>query len=508
MISRMGVVSALTMVSRVFGLFRDMFITAVFGASLLNSAFTAAFTLPSLFRRLLGEGALTAALMPNLSEEMEENGREAVFRLVNKTLSWLLVICVLITGLAYGVLFWIEDSAVLENWIIGAGLAKLVFPYIVPVCLAAVVAAVLNMLGRFAIPAMTAIWLNSCMMLSLGIGTWLWVESEVQKMNFLCLGVLLGGLLQFMVPSLALVREGWRPRLDFSVSPRLRSVLFLTLPGIYGTASHQINVMVSRFLALDFNESGATFIYLANRLVELPLGVFTIAISTVIFPSMAQAIAKGKGVEFGKTYRKGISLSMMLTLPAAVGLSMLAPEIVTVLFERGEFSAENASSLSPILIICAIGMPFYAFVSIETRAFYSNKDTKTPVKGSTLALIVNIILSISLLRLLGRIEALVIASNTAIVVQAAYMHLRLCRLDLSLRLAEVLPSMLKYLVGCIVLAVVVCSLELALDDVRPSIRLAVSVPVGGAAYFIALRILKVREINAARHLFGSKGRSY
>jgi putative peptidoglycan lipid II flippase len=285
-------------------------------------------------------------------------------------------------------------------------------------------------------------------------------------------------------------------------------VLFLTLPGIYGTASHKINVMVSRFLALDFNESGATFIYLANRLVELPLGVFTIAISTVIFPSMAQTIAKGKGVEFGKTYRKGISLSMMLTLPAAVGLSMLAPEIVTVLFERGEFSVENASSLSPILIICAIGMPFYDFVSIETRAFYSNKDTKTPVKGSTLALIVNIILSISLLGLLGRIEALVIASNAAIVVQAAYMHLRLCRLDLSLRLAEVMPSMLKYLVGCIVLAVVLCSLELALDDVRPSIRLAVSVPVGGAAYFIALRILKVREINAARHLFGSKGRSY
>ena len=116
MISRMGVVSAMTMVSRVFGLFRDIFITAVFGASLLNSAFTAAFALPSLFRRLLGEGALTAALMPNLSEEMEENGREAVFRLVNKTLSWLLVICVLITGLAYGVLFWIEESAVLENW--------------------------------------------------------------------------------------------------------------------------------------------------------------------------------------------------------------------------------------------------------------------------------------------------------------------------------------------------------------------------------------------------------
>ncbi len=434
MISRMGVVSAMTMVSRIFGLFRDVMITAIFGASLLNSAFTAAFTFPSLFRRLLGEGALTAALMPNLSEEMEENGREAVFRLVNKTLSWLFVICVFLTGLAHVSFLWIENTAVLENRIVGAGLAKLVFPYIVPVCLAAVIAAVLNLLGRFAIPAMTAIWLNSCMMLSLGIGGWLWGDSDVQKMNFLCLGVLLGGILQFIVPSLALVREGWKPRLDFSVSPRLKSVLFLTLPGIYGTASHQINVMVSRFLALDFNDSGATLIYLANRLVELPLGVFTIAISTVVFPAMAQSIAQGKDSDFGSTYRRGISLSMMLTLPAAVGITLLAPEIITVLFERGEFSASNSNALAPILIICAIGMPFYAFVSIETRAFYSHKDTKTPVKGSSLALVVNLILSLSLLKIMGRIEALVIASNTAIVVQAVYMHLRLRQQSHSLRL--------------------------------------------------------------------------
>lgn len=503
----MGLVSAMTLVSRVFGLFRDILITAVFGASLLNSAFTAAFTLPSLFRRLLGEGALTAALMPNLSEEMEENGRDAVFRLINKTLSWLFVICVFLTGLSYAVFHWIEETSVLDNWIIGAGLAKLLFPYIVPVCLAAVIAAVLNMLGRFAIPAMTAIWLNSCMMLSLGIGGWFWGDSDAQKMNFLCLGVLLGGLLQFIVPSFALVREGWKPRLDFSVSSRLKSVLFLTLPGIYGTASHQINVMVSRFLALDFNDSGATLIYLANRLVELPLGVFTIAISTVVFPAMAQSIARGKDSDFGATYRKGVSLSMMLTLPAAVGLTMLAPEIVSVLFERGEFSSSNSNALSPILMICAIGMPFYAFVSIETRAFYSHKDTKTPVKGSTLALIVNLILSLSLLKILGRIEALVIASNTAIVIQAVYMHLRLRRQSLSLRLGVVLPSIVKYLFGCFVLAGAVGLMEFFLSEVRPSIRLAVSIPIGAGVYFLVLKLLKVEEIDEARRLFRKKNRS-
>lgn len=503
----MGIVSAMTMLSRVFGLFRDIFITAVFGASLLNSAFTAAFTLPSLFRRLLGEGALTAALMPNLSEEMEANGREAVFKLVNKTLSWLFLVCALLTGLAYGVLLWIEEYSVVENWILGAGLAKLVFPYIVPVCLAAVIAAVLNLLGRFAIPAMTAIWLNCSMMLSLGIGGWLWGDSDVQKMNFLCLGVLVGGLLQFVVPGFALMREGWRPRLDFSVSPRLMSVLLLTLPGIYGTAAHQINVMVSRFLALDFNDSGATLIYLANRLVELPLGVFTIAISTVVFPAMSQSIARGLNSDFGATYRKGVTMSMMLTLPAAVGLTMLAPEIITVLFERGEFSASNTQALTPILIICALGMPFYAFVSIETRAFYSHKDTKTPVKGSTLALAVNLVLSLSLLRILDRIEALVIASNTAIVVQAVYMHLKLRMQSSALLLAEVVPTMAKFLGGCLFMAGAVGVTEMLLSDVGPTFTLAVSIPLGAVAYFIALKLLKVEEIEEARHLFRKRSQS-
>ncbi len=500
----MGIVSALTMVSRVFGLFRDIFITSVFGASLLNSAFTAAFTLPSLFRRLLGEGALTAALMPNLSEAMEQDGREAVFRLVNKTLSWLFVVCLVLTGLAYLVLFWIEETSVIENWVLGAGLAKLVFPYIIPVCLAAVVSAVLNLLGRFAVPAMTAIWLNCAMILSLGVGGWFWGDNSVQKMNFLCLGVLVGGLLQFLAPSLALVREGWKPRLDFSVSPRLKSVLWLTLPGIYGTASHQINVMVSRFLALDFNDSGATLIYLANRLVELPLGVFTIAISTVVFPVLSQSIAQGKEDDFGKTYRKGISLSMMLTLPAAVGLTLLAPEIIDVLFERGAFSTSDSEALSPILVICALGMPFYAFVSIETRAFYALKDTKTPVKGSTIALAVNLVLSLTLLRILDRIEALVIASNIAIVVQSVYMHFRLRKQSCSLRLREVAPVMGKFFGGCLLMAGFVWGVEMLLIGGRPSVVLAVSIPAGALAYFFALRIMKVEEVEEARLVFGKK----
>lgn len=503
----------MTMLSRIFGLFRDIFITAVFGASLLNSAFTAAFTLPNLFRRLLGEGALTAALMPNLSEEMEEKGRDAVFQLVNKTLSWLFVTCLVLVGGAFFAFDWIEGISVSENWIVGARLSKLVFPYVLPVCLAAVVSAVLNMLGRFAIPAMTAVWLNCSMMLFLGLGGWLWGDDSAQRMKFLCVGVFTGGLLQFLVPAFALVKEGWKPRLDFAVSARLKGVLFLALPGIYGMASHQINVMISRFLALEFNESGATLIYLANRLVELPLGVFTIAISTVVFPAMSQSIAQGRIEDFGLTFRKGISLSMMLTMPAAAGLIFLAPEIIAGLFERGEFTSSNSEALSPILIICAIGMPFYAFVSLETRAFYALKDAKTPVWGSSIALVINLILSLTLLRLLDRIEALVIASNIAMVVQSIFMHVRLRKKGISVQLSKVVPSIAKYLIGSFLIAGSIILVERLLGnslenaEQRPYLILAVSIPVGVIVYFAFLKIMRVSEVNEILSMFDKKNRS-
>jgi putative peptidoglycan lipid II flippase len=499
MLSRIGLVSAMTTLSRVFGLFRDILMTSVFGTSLLHSAFTTAFTLPNFFRRLLGEGALAAALMPHLSEELKEQGKEAVFRLINKTLSWLIVICLVLIGVAFFFLEYIERTAVSDNWILAAGLAKLIFPYILFICLAAVVSAALNLLGRFAVPAMTAVWLNCSILILLGVGGWLWGGDAREKMNFLCAGVMIGGTLQLIAPSVALMHEGWRPEIDFSVSPRLKAVLLLTLPGVYGMAAHQINVMISRVLALDFNDSGAALINLANRLVELPMGMFVIAISTVVFPALAKASASGRNEDFAATYRNGISLAMMMALPAAVGLSFLAPEIIETLFQRGEFTEADTLSLTPILIICAIGMPFYSFVSIEARAYYSLKDVKTPVKSSTIALALNLTLSIGLLSWMGRIEALVIASNIAIVAQAIYLHFGLGRKGMNLRLRSVLPSILKCAAGSVLMGIVLWfgALRLGQFDFgswRSAIVLLVLIPLGALVYFAFLKALGMSEI--------------
>ncbi len=502
LLSRIGLVSSLTLVSRILGLGRDMLTVAIFGASVWNSAFITAFTLPNLFRRLLGEGALTAALMPNLSEELEENGRQAVHTLVNKTLSWLLVICGGIILAAWAILFLVQNVSVSEKWILKSQLGIILFPYIALICMAAILSAVLNLFGRFGVPALTAVWLNLSIILFLGgIGSWLG-GSPFEKMMFLCAGVMIGGFFQLIVPVWALRKEGWQPHLDFAVSDRLRNVMLLTLPGIYGAAAHQINILISRELAFYINDAGASLLYYSNRLVELPLGMFTIAISTVIFPALTKAVAGGRDSEFLFNYKKGVCLSTMMACPAAIGLGLLASEIIQTLFEHGLFKSNDTKSMVPILYIFAIGLPFYSFISIETRAFYAIKDIKSPVKAATLALLVNLLLSLALMRFFQTI-GLAIASNASVVFQCFVLHFMLRKKRSDIRLRELGPDLLKIAAASIIMGIAVfgCRLVLALfipqGHFGSLVALVFLIPLGSATYFLVLKAMRMESASEA-----------
>ncbi|MDQ8202138.1 murein biosynthesis integral membrane protein MurJ [Pelagicoccus sp. SDUM812003] len=452
LVSKIGLVSSFTMLSRVAGLVRDMMTSAMLGTSVWNSAFIIAFTLPNLFRRLLGEGALTAALMPNLSDELETNGRDAVHRLVNKTLSWLILICATLIVLAWLGFAMLSHSSVSEKWVIAANLGKVVFPYILLICVAAVFAAVLNLFARFGIPALTAVWLNVSMVVALGIGGW-WLAGDIESRTYwLCGGAMVGGALQMVVPAVALLKEGWRPEFDLGVSPKLREVALLTVPGIFGAAVFQINIIVSRGLAFYVSDAAASLLYYANRLVELPVGVFAIAISTVIFPALSQAIAANRMSAFAETYKRGILLCLLFALPSAVGLAVLAPEIIDLLFQRGLFSEEDTASTIPLVVVFAIGMPFYSFVSVETRAFFSLKDTQTPVRVAALAFVVNIALSLALMKRFGAV-GLAIASNFAAIAQAVLLHLALRRKNLDTRLRELLADSARIAIAAALMGV-------------------------------------------------------
>jgi len=417
-----GVVSALTVVSRVLGLVRDQLSAAVFGTSALNSAFITAFSLPNLFRRLLGEGALTAAFVPTLQEELQEGAEAAAFRLLNQVASWLAVVAGGVVAAGMGLFAWGGRLPLFAGkWSLAAELTVVLFPYLVFVCLAAAFSATLNVFKRFTESALSPIWLNVAMIAALGGAGLHFAETGLGRMHWLCAGVLAGGFLQMAVPGLVLMRLGWRPRLDFTLSARVREIARLMAPGLFGVAIYQINIYVSRLLAFSVSDEAAAVLFYANRLTELPIGVFAIAVATVIYPLLAQHAAQRQTGAFAADYAKGLRLILLVNLPAAAGLALLAEPITRLLFERGSFGPSDTAMLVPLLALFAVGMPFFSITSLSTRAFYALKDTKTPVKLAAVSFVINLGVSLALMRPLGA-TGLVIGSTVAIGVQTVQLQ--------------------------------------------------------------------------------------
>ncbi|MDR1279939.1 MAG: murein biosynthesis integral membrane protein MurJ, partial [Opitutaceae bacterium] len=466
-----GVVASVTMFSRVLGLGRDMLTTAVFGASALNSAFVTAFTLPNLFRRLLGEGALTAALVPTLHEELKRNDREGALRLVSRVASWLLVVTGTLVGAA--MLFFahagrwtsmLRDRGVgvaadtAGRWEAAANLATILFPYLIFVSLAAAFSAALQTFNRFLEPAMSPVWLNLTMIGLLGGAAWLgWADTEAGRMQWLCAGVLAGGFLQMLVPALALAREGWRPRFELTCDDNVRQIMRLMGPTLFGSAIYLVNMAVSRIIGLSLNDAAATVLNLSTRLMELPIGVFAVAVSTVVFPQIARHAATGNMAGFFEDYRRGMRLILLVNLPAAAGLIALSGPIVRLLFQRGAFLLEDTLTMSPVLMASAPGLPFFAFTNLALRAFYARKDTKTPVRAAWWSFVVNITASLLLMRPFGTV-GLALAGCLAIVVQAVYLQVRLTRTHGALAFGHLLRDVLKVTVASVVMGLAVARL--------------------------------------------------
>jgi len=503
-----GVVAGATLASRCLGLVRDALVTAVFGLEALASAFYTAFTLPNLFRRLLGEGALTAALVPTLQEEIRAAQREAAFLLVNRVASWLLVV----TGgiVAAGMLVltlvprwlagggrWTDVAPALERWLVAADLAVILFPYLVCICLAAVFSAALQTLNRFLEPALSPVWLNLAMIGCLaGAAYGGWAASPEGRMLWLCAGTLLGGLLQLVVPALALRREGWRPRFGLGVDDGLRQILRLMAPTVFGSAIHLINISVSRLVGLSLNDSAVAILNLATRLMELPIGVFTLAVSTVVFPLIARHAAAGEWDALAASYRKGMRLILVINLPAAAGLALLAEPIVRVLFQRGEFGPADTAAMRPVLAIFAAGLPFLAFTTLVLRAFYAEKDTATPVRAAALSFIVNLGLSLILMGRWGTL-GLAVASNLALAVQAVHLQGILARRRPGLAFHHLRRDLGKILLSTAAMAGLVRVTHLTWQRLAPAglaadaAGLGVTIALGAGCYVALLWLLRL-----------------
>ncbi len=445
-LKNIGILSSLNLVSRVLGLFRDALAAAVFGVTSYYSAYLTAFTLPNLFRRLLAEGSLTAAFIPTLQEELHRGGKQANFALLSKVSSWLLIVSGAISGLAMLVFSHSRDIPGLQaRWYLAGDLTVILFPYLALIALAAAFNASLNVLGRFTEPALSPIWLNLAMIAALAGAGMHYAHSPLGEVHWLCAGVLVGGCFQMLVPAAVLFREGWRPRFDLAPSPAVRQIVLLMTPGVFGTAIYQINISVSRLLANGLNGSAVALYFNANRLMEFPLGVFAVAVSTVVYPLIARHAVENNLPAMAEDFRKGLRLILILNVPAAVGLMLLSHPIVSLIYRHGHFTAANARDQALLVALFSVGLPFFSVANLTIRAFYAVKDTSTPVKIAVVDFCINVVASVALMRWLG-VAGLVLASTIAIIVQTLLLQRALARHLPAMRFGPLAPSLFKILI--------------------------------------------------------------
>jgi len=396
-----GIVSIFTFVSRILGLVRDILIANFFGSGMVADAFFVAFRIPNLLRRLFAEGSFSVSFIPVFTEYLQNRSREEAFLLARAVLTFLVLIVTVVTIL--GIIFAPLIVRVIAPGFGGMGekyaltvlLTRIMFPYIFLVSLLALFMGILNSLKHFAAPAIAPVFLNLSMIAAL-----LFLSPYMSTPTVgLAMGVIAGGILQLALQIPFLLKKGlsfapkWNPR-----HPALKKIGVLMLPTIFGSAVYQINQLVGTLLASLLREGSVSYLYYADRLVQFPLGVFAIAISTAVLPSLSREAADGDLERLKGTLSHALRLTMFITIPAMIGLIVLRQPIITLLFQRGAFDLFTTMMTARALLCYSLGLWAFAALRVFVSAFYSLQDTKTPVKVAVVAMLANIGFSLILMR--------------------------------------------------------------------------------------------------------------
>jgi len=396
-----GAVSAATFLSRILGLLRDQVFAAWFGAGTAADAFNMAFRVPNLVRDLFAEGAMSASFVPTFTEWRERQGDEAAWALGRQLMSTLLAVllglCTLgwifapqIIGLIAGGFAVVPGKLALT-----VTLTRIMLPFLPAVALAAAAMGMLNARGVFFLPAFAPALLNIGMIvfgLSLIPAARAIGWPVITAMAF---GVVLGGVLQFACQLPALHKLGFRFRLEIPTwHPGVRRVAFLMLPATIGLAATQVNIFVSQAIAASFREGSVSWLQYAFRLMQLPIGLFGVAVGTVSLPALSRAAARRDIPGLRATLSESVRLVFLLTVPAALFLAVMARPIIALLFQHGRFHAVDTIATGDALVMYCVGLPAFAAVGIFTRAFYAQGDTRTPVRATFVAVGVNLALNL------------------------------------------------------------------------------------------------------------------
>ena len=397
-------VGSWTLVSRVLGFFRDIFIAGVLGASPVAEAFVVAFSLPNLFRRFFAEGAFNMALVPMFSKKLESG--DAPLNFAKDALSMLALLLIalnVVALLAMPYLVWIMASGFSgdERFDLTVLFGRIAFPYILFISLAALISGVLNSAGKFIAASAAPIFLNLCFIAALLVANWVGWNIGLT----LAWSVPVAGVVQLAFVWVAAHRAGFSlvPRMP-RMTPELRRLALIAAPAALAGGVVQVNLLVGRQIASYFEGANA-WLYYADRLYQLPLGVVGIAVGIVLLPELSRRLRVGDASGGREAFNRAAEFSLLLTIPAAVALFVIPTALVSVLFERGVFSAADTSATALATAVYGLGLPAFVLQKLYQPLFFAREDTKSPFYFALVALAVNAVVALCLRPYFGFLSA-------------------------------------------------------------------------------------------------------
>jgi putative peptidoglycan lipid II flippase len=494
------------MASRILGVVREQVLAALFGAGNAMDAYNVAFRIPNLVRDLFAEGAMSAAFVPTFTRKLTNDGRESAWRLGNYVINALIVITLILVVL--GMVFaeplvtafaseYREVPGKLELTVL---LTRIMLPFLTFVAVAAAVMGMLNSVHKFFIPALSPAMFNVATIVCAFAVVPLMPRFGLPAIAAIAIGTLLGGVAQLALQWPLLRREGfaYRPTVRWS-DEGLRRVLVLMGPGTIGVAATQVNIFVNTVLATTEGTGAVSWLNFAFRLMYLPIGLFGVSIATATLPAVSRHSAQHDTAAVRNTIADGMSLMLMLNVPATVGLLVLATPIVRVIFERGAFTAADTAATAAALQLYAVGLLGYSVVRIASPTFYALGRNRTPVTVSVVTVLFNAALNIMLVRVMGY-RGLALGTSLAALFNATLLLVLLTRHLNGLEGGRVLRSLLKITVASALMAAAAAAVEFWSTSILPGdrlvpqiVRLSLAIAVALVVLAAAAHMLHIRE---------------
>ncbi|MBT6033161.1 MAG: murein biosynthesis integral membrane protein MurJ [Kordiimonadaceae bacterium] len=507
-----AIFGSFTMVSRVLGFIRDILMAAVLGAGFVTDCFVVAFKLPNFFRRLFAEGAFSASFVPIFSATVEKEGREEALKFAEEAFACLAMTLLLFVGLMevftpaliYAMANGFTDDE--AKFALAVTLTRYTFPFIMFVSLVSLLAGVLNSLGKFAETAATPIILNICLISALVFGA----NTMDTPAHTLSIAVSVAGIIQLVFLFRACNKAGYRIRIRMPhLTPRVKKLLLVMGPAALGAGVIQLNLLLDMIIATHLPDASMSYLYFADRLNQLPVGVIGVALGTVLLPFLSRSIASGDEAQVVKSQNQAIEMGLFFTIPAMVAFIIVPNDLIHVLLERSNFSAQATLQTSLTLAAYAAGLPAYVLAKVFVPGYFARGDTKTPLKFAIVALFVNVSLNLILMQYFAHV-GLAMATAISAWINVFMLAGGLIRSGHYSIEKALLVRLSKYILCSIIMGAVIWGVQ---NQVAPLIYGNTFAQIGGllilmlsgiGAYILAIFITKTVKKDELQALFSKR----